>query len=196
MSQAPQPPPTGPPSGEPPAGQPPSGSPGGGGSRSVWTTVAVVGGVIALAVVLFLVLRPDDDSENAASTAPTAETTTTVETTTESTTEVTTTSETTTETAPTTTTPPEDRPQRVIVRFMNGEVVGGVVQAEIEQGKQVVVVVRADVEDEAHLHGYNLFTNVAPGQPGRITFRADKAGEFELELEDRGIPIAELIVSP
>jgi len=192
MSQAPQPPPTEPPSGEPPAGQPPSGSPGGGGSRSVWTTVAVVGGVIALAVVLFLVLRPDDDSENAASTTPTGETTTTLETTTE----VTTTVETTTETAPTTTTPPGDQPQRVIVRFMNGEVVGGVVQAEIEQGTQVVLVVRADVEDEAHLHGYNLFTNVAPGQPGRITFRADKAGQFELELEDRGIPIAELIVSP
>ena len=194
MSQAPQPPPTGPPSGEPPAGQPPSDSPGGGGSRSVWTTVAVVGGVIALAVVLFLVLRPDDDSENAASTTPTAETTTTVETTTESTTEVTTTSETTTETAPTTTT--EDQPQRVNVRFANGEVVGGLVEAEIEQGTQVVLIVRADVEDEAHLHGYDLSVDVAPGQPGRIKFRADKAGEFELELEDRGIPIAELIVSP
>ncbi len=150
--------------------------------------------MIALAIVLFLVLRPDDDSEDAASTTPTAETTTTVETTTEATTEVTTTVETTTETAPTTT--PEDQPQRVNVRFANGEVVGGLVQAEIEQGTQVVLTVRADVVDEAHLHGYDLSAEVAPGQPGRITFRADTAGEFELELEQRGIPIAELIVSP
>ena len=33
------------------------------------------------------------------------------------------------------------------------------------------------------------------GQPARISFRADDVGEFELELEERGVPIAELVVS-
>ena len=36
----------------------------------------------------------------------------------------------------------------------------------------------------------------APGQNGRITFTADQAGVFEAELEDLGVPIAELTVSP
>jgi len=184
MSEAPQQPPTDPP-GEPPA-EPPKGS------RTLWTTLAVGAGAIALAVILFLVLRPDDDDE--ADTTAAAQTTT-VETTTEVTTQQTTTVQTTTEQAPTTTEPADDT-QRVAVVFRNGEPVGGVVRATIEQGKQVVLIVRADVEDEVHLHGYDLSADVAPGQPARISFRADIAGEFEVELEDRAIPIAELTVSP
>jgi hypothetical protein len=46
-----------------------------------------------------------------------------------------------------------------------------------------------------HLHGYDLFANVAPGQPARITFRADTAGVFEAELEDLGIAVIELTVT-
>jgi cytoskeletal protein RodZ len=164
----------------------------------MWLVLAVALGAVVLAIVLFLILRPDD-SEPAAATSTTepqpttTEETTTEETTTEETTEETTTEETTTEE---TTTAPADQPQRVNVRFENGEVVGGLVEAEIEQGAQVVLTVRADVTDEVHLHGYDLTAEVAPGQPGRITFRADDVGVFEAELEELGIPIAELSVSP
>jgi hypothetical protein len=187
MSEAPQ---------TPPPEQPPTGGPEEpGASRNLWTYLAVGAGVIVLAVVLFLVLRPDDDGEEAANTTPTDQTTTTAaETTTEATTEETTTVETTTEEA--TTTEPADQPERVNVRFENGEVVGGLVRANIQQGAQVVLIVRADVEDEVHLHGYDLFANVAPGQVGRIRFRADDPGEFEAELESLGIPVAELTVNP
>ena len=116
----------------------------------------------------------------------------------QTTTQVTTTQETTTvatTTVQTTTTTPEDQPQRVNVRFENGEVVGGLVEAEIERGTQVVLTVRADVTDEVHLHGYDLTADVAPGQPGRITFRADTAGVFEVELEELAVPVAELTVT-
>lgn len=179
MSEAPQP---------PPSGQQPSGS---GGSRNLWTTLAVALGVVVLAGILFIILRPDD-SEPAAETIAT-EPTTTAETATEATTEETTSEETTTEE---TTTEPANQPVRVTARYQNGEVVGGLVEAEIEQGHQVVLTVRADVTDEVHLHGYDLFAEVAPGQPGRITFRADTAGVFEAELEDLGVPVVELTVNP
>src|SRR5512134_4068810 len=185
MSEAPQPPSSGQPPAEP------------GRSRSLWTTLAVALGVVVLAGILFIVLRPDD-SEPAADTIA-AEPTTTAETTTEATTEETTTEGTTTEettTEETTTTQPANQPARVTARFQNGEVVGGLVEAEVEQGTQVVLTVRAEVTDEVHLHGYDLFANVAPGQPARITFRADTAGVFEAELEDLGIPVIELTVTP
>jgi hypothetical protein len=185
MSEAPQP---------PPSGQQPSGS---GGSRSLWTTLAVALGVVVLAGILFIVLRPDD-SEPAADTIAT-EPTTTAETTTEVTTEETTTEETTSEettTEETTTTEPANQPVRVTARYQNGEVVGGLVEAQAEQGQQVVLTVRADVTDEVHLHGYDLFADVAPGQPARITFRADTAGVFEAELEGLGVPVVELTVNP
>jgi hypothetical protein len=190
MSQAPQQPPSSDaPTERMPDGGPPDGS---GGSRNLWTVLAVGAGVIVIAVVLFLLLRPDDDSENTANTTPTAQTTTEETTTEETTTEETTKEETTTEE---TTTEPADQAQRIVVRVENGEPVGGAQNYDIEQGKEVVFIVRADVEDEVHIHGYDLSTDVAPGQQGKITFTADDPGEFEVELEQRAVPIAELIVS-
>lgn len=174
MSEAPQP---------PAPGQPPSGSEG---SNKLWIYLAVGTGVIVLAIILFVALRPDD-SEPAANTTS-APQTTTVQTTTEVTTDQTT-------TVQTTTTTPADQPVRVDVEFRNGEVVGGVVRADIDEGDQVVLTVRADVTDEVHLHGYDLFADVTPNQRARITFRADEVGEFEAELEDLGIPVAVLTVS-
>jgi hypothetical protein len=176
MSEAPQ----------TPSGQPPSGS---GGSRNLWTVLGVGAGVAVLAVVLFLLLRPDDDSENTADTTPTAQTTTTAETTTEGTT----TEETTTE--QTTTTEPANQPQRVVIRVENAEPVGGVQEYDVEQGEEVVLVVHADVEDEVHLHGYDLTAEVAPNRPARIRFHAEDVGQFEIELEARAVPIGELVVS-
>jgi hypothetical protein len=183
MSEAPQ---------TPSSGQPPGDA---GTPRNMWMVVAVGLGVVVLAIILFLLLRPGDSEPAAATTSTEAEpaTTTTVQTTTEVTTEQTTTVETTTE--QTTTTEPADQPQQVNVRFRNGEVVGGLVEAEIERGTQVVLVVRADVTDEVHLHGYDLSHDVAPWQPARITFRATTAGVFEVELEELGIPVAELTVT-
>ena len=174
MSEAPQSPPSGP--------EPPDTA----GSRNLWVYLGVGIGVVVLAIILFVALRPDDSE-------PVANTTSEAQTTVQTTTELTTTEETTTE--ETTTTTPADQPQRINVEFRNGEVVGGIVRADIDEGAQVVLVVRADVTDEVHLHGDDLLADVAPGQPGRITFRADMVGEFEAELEDLGVPIAELAVS-
>ena len=53
---------------------------------------------------------------------------------------------------------------------------------------------RSDVADEVHVHGYDLFADVAPGQPTRISFRADIVGRFDIELEDRALPLVDLRV--
>jgi hypothetical protein len=192
MSQAPQEPPSsGPPSSDAPTQRMPDGRPpdGSGGSRNLWTVLGVGAGVAVLAVVLFLLLRPDDDSENTAATTPTEQTTTSAETTTEATT----TAETTTEEA--TTTAPTEQAQGIRVVVENAEPVGGVQRYEVDEGDEVVLIVQADVEDEVHLHGYDLAADVAPDHPARIRFTADAVGEFEFELEDRGVPIGELVVS-
>jgi hypothetical protein len=146
------------------------------GSRSKWVYAAVGAGVAVLAVVLFLALRPgDDDGETLSDTAPAADTTPTVE---------------------TTTTVPAEEPQRIEIEVEGGQPVGGIQTADIVEGTLVRIVVRADVTDEVHLHGYDLSADVTPDQPARITFRADVPGEFEVELEGSGVQIAELTVSP
>ena len=65
-----------------------------------------------------------------------------------------------------------------------------------QRGREVVIVVNSDVADQVHLHGYDLTADVAPGAPGTIRFTADAPGRFEIELEDRGLQIAELEVRP
>jgi hypothetical protein len=158
-----------------------------------WTRLALAGGAVLLAVVLFVVLRPGDDDE--AEPTPAAQTTTQETTTEETTTEETETEDTTTEEAPTTTQAENpNAPQRIVVVVRDGQPVGGVKRPEIDEGKQVVLIVRSDVADHIHLHGYDLLADVAPGQPGRIRFRADLVGRFDLELEDRAVLIAELEV--
>ena len=144
-------------------------------------------GAVVVAVVLFVVLRPEDESETAASaTTTTTSTPTTTPPTTES-------SPDTTTTAPP---PPEEERVEVEVEFRDGQVAGGVQRLEIERGDRVVVVVRSDVADHVHVHGIDIFQDVAPGAPARLRFRPRTPGVIEIELEDRHLLLAELEVRP
>jgi hypothetical protein len=90
--------------------------------------------------------------------------------------------------------PSPPRPARVAVTVRDGAVVGGLRRVSVDRGRDVLLVVRADVRDHVHLHGYDLLTDVAPGSPGRIRFTADRPGRFEAELEERALEIAVLTV--
>ncbi len=96
--------------------------------------------------------------------------------------------------------PPEPAPEpavttvRIVVR--DGKVVGGLKQATIDQGKRALLVVSSDVADEVHLHGYDKSVDVTPGKPARLAFVASIPGRFEVELEDRGLQIADIEVRP
>jgi hypothetical protein len=146
--------------------------------------IAIALGAVAVAVVLFILLRPEGDDDEAATTSAPTTTTETGETTT--------TTGTTSEPAATTTPPAEPEPVRVV--FRDGRVRGGVQTFSFEQGDQIRLIVGSDVADHVHVHGFDLFADVAPGHPARFTFRADLTGGFEIELEDRHVPLAELRV--
>ena len=87
-------------------------------------------------------------------------------------------------------------PTTITVVFANGKVVGGLARATLKQGDEAVLVVRADISDEVHLHGYDLYADVAPGTPARIPFTAQIPGRFGVELENRGLQIVDLEVRP
>jgi hypothetical protein len=154
----------------------------------------IVGGVAAV-IVLFLLLRPSDDDEAATSTAaPTtapAETTTVTEALTETSPGVTVTEEQPTESAP-----PASDVQRFSARIEGGSVVGGIQRWQAAQGDDVRMVIRSDVDDEIHLHGYDIEKPVGPGAPAVFAFTATIAGRFELESHEGGGQIAQLDVEP
>jgi hypothetical protein len=151
--------------------------------------VALIAATLGLLVSLFIALRPGGDDDETAPPTTTAQTTTA---------EVTTETTTTTETEPPPPPPPPPRPTvvRVPLRVVGGQPVPGIRRPKVKQGRQVVIVTTADVTDHIHLHGYDLMADVGPGKPGRIEFTADAPGVFEIELEDRGLHIAELEVRP
>ena len=156
----------------------------------------IVGGVAAV-IVLFLLLRPSDDDEAATTTAATtattapAEATTVTETLTETSPGVTVTEE-----QPTDTTPAEPGVQRFSARIEGGSVVGGIQRWQVAQGDDVRIVVRSDVDDEIHLHGYDIEKPVGPGKPATFAFGATIPGRFELESHESGGQIAQLDVQP
>jgi len=112
------------------------------------------------------------------------------------TTETLTTTTTTTETTTTTTEPEVEKPTVVRIVVVNGAPKGGIVRKSVDKGDRVVIVVKSDVADEVHLHGYDLKLDVAAGGTIRIAFRANVPGRFEVELEERGVQIADLTVEP
>ena len=120
-----------------------------------------------------------DDGESAGTTS--TETTTTTDTPTA-------------ETTTTETTPPPAGPTEIRIVVVNGAPKGGIVREKVEKGDRVVLIVRSDVTDEVHLHGYDIMRDVAPGKPARLPFKATIPGRFEVELEDRGVPIADITV--
>jgi hypothetical protein len=141
--------------------------------------LALAAAGVAVAVVLFFVLRPEGESAAPTSSTPTETAPT----------------ETSGETTPGTTTLEPGGPGPIRITFEGGEVTGPRRPA-FTVGDRVILVVRADVVDHVHVHGYDLMEDVAPGSPARFSFRADAPGRFEVELEDRHLPLTELVVNP
>ena len=140
--------------------------------------------LLAIAVVLLALLAVpacggDDDEADQGAPGTTTEA--------ETTTEVTTTEETTTTAEP-------SGPVKVHITYRGGKLSGDTGTVPIEKGADVQLMVRADIEDEVHLHGYDIAAEVAPGHPARINFKADDAGKFIAELEHLALHIVTLRV--
>src|ERR671924_1422269 len=83
-----------------------------------------------------------------------------------------------------------------IVVTVSGDQIQGPTRPTVTLGETVLLVVRADVSDEVHVHTYDLMADVAPGEPARIRFKADVPGVVEVELEDAGRLLLELEIGP
>ena len=136
--------------------------------------VMLLAAVAAVAVVAFVVLRPEDGAQGPTATTPT----------------------------PTATSPagrtsrPQARPRPVLIRVRDGRPVGGVRRIEASKGELVRFRVLSDTAEQVHVHGYDLLRQVPAG--GTVTFRfsAGIEGVFEVELENTHRQIAQLRVSP
>lgn len=67
------------------------------------------------------------------------------------------------------------------VEFVDGSVSGPEV-VEVGLGEIVGIWVLSDVDDELHVHGYDLFFPIEAGVPFHLSFAADIPGSFEVEV--------------
>ncbi len=142
--------------------------------------VGILLAALAIAIAAFVVLRPGDDEPTsttpaATTTAPTRESSTTT---------------------PTEAPAPKPRPRAVEIVARDLQPVGGVKKITLRKGETIRMIVRSDAADEAHLHGYDVSQEVGPGTVARFAVPATLEGIFELELENAGVPIAEVTVEP
>jgi hypothetical protein len=142
---------------------------------SALAKLGLAAAAVAVAVVLFVLLRPDDEAATSTQATPSA-------------------TETGDGTKSTTSAEPRG-PAPVQITVQSGEV-SGPRRPQFTAGDRVILIVRSDVADEVHVHGYDLMKDVARGEPARISFTADAPGRFEVELESRHLPLTELVVEP
>jgi FtsP/CotA-like multicopper oxidase with cupredoxin domain len=150
--------------------------------------IGLVVGALIVAIVAFVVAQPGDDDDSTPSSSGT-----------QTQTQTTPDDGSTTETE----TQPEEPAEPPVTRISvkGGVIAGDVESIEVAKGDTVRIVVTSDVEDEIHLHGYDIEKEAGPGKPARFKFKADVEGAFELEshvAEDAGKEplLARLLVGP
>ena len=142
--------------------------------RSPAARIAIGLATLAAVVVLFIVFAGgDDEGDNKSSTTTTQA-----------------------RTVPTTQTQEPEVAVDEQITVRNGKPVGGVKELSYKSGDRIRFVVTSDVADEVHVHGYDISRDVPAGGSVRFRFPAKLEGVFEVELEHRAVPIAELRVSP
>ncbi len=82
----------------------------------------------------------------------------------------------------TTTSEPPQSAVMINVTVTSGAVKGPG-RVKVALGDTFVLTVTADVPDEVHVHGYDVFGDVAPGLPAVLKVEALIPGVFEVELE-------------
>ncbi|MGZ4591769.1 MAG: cupredoxin domain-containing protein [Actinomycetes bacterium] len=90
---------------------------------------------------------------------------------------------------------PSSKAVQISVSVKDGKVSPATHRVKIAKGSQVRLIVTSDVDDEAHVHGYEIEKELMAGQPTTIEFTADQQGLFEVETHESGLQLLQLEVS-
>jgi hypothetical protein len=100
-----------------------------------------------------------------------------------------------TQTAAATSSSPTPAVKTIDVTYSGGKITGVDPRVSVEVGEQVVLRVTSDIVEEIHVHGYDLYADLVPGQTAQLAFTADLPGSYEVELHEAGRPLFQLRVA-
>lgn len=87
-------------------------------------------------------------------------------------------------------------PPAVSIVVENGQPRGGPSEITVTKGEEIRIDVSSDIEEQLHLHGYDVAKPIAAGGKAEFRVPATLEGVFELELENSAVPLAEISVVP
>lgn len=96
--------------------------------------------------------------------------------------------------SPSTSRPPASTTDVVAVSFADGKAKPGEKRVTVRRGNRVSLEVTSDVADEVHVHGYDRFADLKANGTTTLSFKASKAGLYEVEAEEAGIVLVQLLV--
>ena len=140
--------------------------------------IPLVLAAVLAAVGAFVVLRPDDDSSSPSDRAATVERQTPAEGRTATKRSV----------AGATPTPAVRRPPLLTADHVR--------TLSFRRGETIAFRVRHSVEEEIHVHGYDISRRLPAGRTVNVRFPAELEGIFEVELEHSATPLGRLRVDP
>jgi hypothetical protein len=89
-----------------------------------------------------------------------------------------------------------EEPALPTVVLRDGQPLGGVLKLSVTSGDEVRFAVDSDAPNEIHIHGYEIYEDINPGE-NVITFTADLEGAYEIETHVAPeTQVAELEVNP
>lgn len=90
----------------------------------------------------------------------------------------------------------EERDQVVEVRVSvaDGKVKPATRRVEVERDSQVRLLITSDVDDDVHVHGYDIEATLEAGRTTTLELVADQQGVFEVETHDGGLTLLQLQV--
>lgn len=83
--------------------------------------------------------------------------------------------------------------RNVTLTVANGKMTPDKIEAK--QGDTLNITVVNDKDAEVHLHGYDIHFEGKAGERVTKSFKADKTGDFEIELEATSTHLGELVVT-
>jgi heme/copper-type cytochrome/quinol oxidase subunit 2 len=82
----------------------------------------------------------------------------------------------------------------IVVSVKDGKVSPKTHRVKVAAGSSVRILVSSDVDDEVHVHGYDIEREISAGQSVTIDFTADQTGVFEVETHESGLLLLQLQV--
>jgi heme/copper-type cytochrome/quinol oxidase subunit 2 len=82
----------------------------------------------------------------------------------------------------------------IVVSVKDGKVSPKAHRVKVAEGSPVQILVSSDVDDEVHVHGYDIEREVSAGQPTTIEFTANQKGVFEVETHQSNLLLLQLQV--